>query len=213
MKQSCTLKGLYETSKPTLRTVVATRQKWDTRAPTKWQTSATRSRNTSRRLPALQLPPTKRRQMAEWADNVSKESKTKDAQLLAMTAQIQALTNTVASLSTATPAMATAVVAETVAVVIVGGLAEKKTSITHTTWAATLDTRPSPSRHQPHKRGMHPKMRQPQGLHNRHKLHGRLYVLAGINKSTTLPTRSPKLQRKICPKLTGAGTGQRRYFQ
>ncbi len=37
---------------------------------------------------------------AEWADNVSKESKTKDAQLLAMMAQIQALTDTVASLST-----------------------------------------------------------------------------------------------------------------
>jgi hypothetical protein len=38
---------------------------------------------------------------AEWAANVIKESKTKDAQLQAMTAQIQALTNTVATLSKA----------------------------------------------------------------------------------------------------------------
>jgi hypothetical protein len=38
---------------------------------------------------------------AEWAANVNKESKAKDAQLQAMTAQIQALTNTVATLSKA----------------------------------------------------------------------------------------------------------------
>jgi hypothetical protein len=34
----------------------------------------------------------------EWAANVSKEAKTKDTQLQAMTAQIQALSNTVATL-------------------------------------------------------------------------------------------------------------------
>jgi hypothetical protein len=38
---------------------------------------------------------------AEWAANVNKESKTKNAQLQAMTAQIQALTNTIATLSKA----------------------------------------------------------------------------------------------------------------
>jgi hypothetical protein len=38
---------------------------------------------------------------AEWAANVSKDSKAKDAQLKAMTAQIQTLTNTVATLSAA----------------------------------------------------------------------------------------------------------------
>jgi hypothetical protein len=43
---------------------------------------------------------------AEWAANVNKESKTKDAQLQAMTAQIQALTNTVATLSKAITAAA-----------------------------------------------------------------------------------------------------------
>jgi hypothetical protein len=43
---------------------------------------------------------------AEWAANVNKESKTKDAQLQAMMAQIQALTNTVATLSKAIAAAA-----------------------------------------------------------------------------------------------------------
>ncbi len=44
--------------------------------------------------------------MAEWAANISKESKAKDAQLQAMMAQIQALTNTIATLSTAIAAAA-----------------------------------------------------------------------------------------------------------
>jgi hypothetical protein len=43
---------------------------------------------------------------AEWAANVSKESKAKGAQLQAMTAQIQALTNTLATLPTAIVAAA-----------------------------------------------------------------------------------------------------------
>jgi hypothetical protein len=43
---------------------------------------------------------------AEWAANINKESKAKDAQLQAMVAQIQALTNTVAMLSKAIMAAA-----------------------------------------------------------------------------------------------------------
>ena len=43
---------------------------------------------------------------AEFAANVSKESKAKDAQFQAMTAQIQALTNTIATLLTAIAAAA-----------------------------------------------------------------------------------------------------------
>ncbi len=49
---------------------------------------------------------TSNKKTAEWAANINKESKTKDAQLQAMTAQIQALTNTVATLSNAISAVA-----------------------------------------------------------------------------------------------------------
>ena len=49
---------------------------------------------------------TSNKKMAEWAANINKESKAKDAQLQAMMAQIQALTNTVTMLSKAITAAA-----------------------------------------------------------------------------------------------------------
>ncbi len=59
-KRSCILKAWSEISKLTRKTVVVTPAKKDTRAPTKWQTSVKKSGSIFRKLPALQLPTTKK---------------------------------------------------------------------------------------------------------------------------------------------------------
>jgi hypothetical protein len=64
--------GLVRDFKTSHKTVVATPEKWAMRVPTKWQMSAMRSISTSRRLPAQQLPPTRRRGMGSQHQQRSK---------------------------------------------------------------------------------------------------------------------------------------------